>query len=282
MTLIPVPAAWWAGTDYIRMTAKEAGDADMATVYKRAAYAVVAGTCLGHVEFEPWSWKGYYGERCGSVAYGSGPQGHILQVAGWQAQEEALLRVPHDNLARWDVQLTLWFEQDILSIAKSAAESSVAARGNVNHRPWKVAMIEGYGGGDTTYIGSRSSDSFIRVYDKWRQAREEEEWRYSWRFEVELKDERANANWPVAGAPSPGPYWYAGLVAAALRSRGVNLPALEQVPAVPLAHSPAKATSTDSRLAWLHNQVRPSVDKLLSSGVSLQRVLEALGLDGAS
>ena len=282
MTLLPVPAAWWAGTDYIRMTAKDGRDADMATVYERAAYTVVAGTSAGQVEFEPWAWKGYYGERCGSVAYGSGAQGHLLQVAGWQAQEEVLLRVPHDNLARWDVQLTLWFEREVPSIARSVAESSVNARASVSHRPWKVALIEGYGGGDTTYIGSRSSDSFLRVYDKWREAREAEEWRYSWRFEVELKDERANENWPVAGAPSPGPYWYAGLVSSAFWGRGVKLPSLEQVPSVPLAHSPAKATTTESRLAWLHNQVRPTVDKLLAQGVSLSRVLEALGLDGAS
>lgn len=278
MPNVPTPAMWWAGSDYLRLTLKEGAYVDAAAIYRKAAYAVVGATTEDVSGFERWAWRGYVGERCGSVAYGSGPQGSILQVAGWQAQEEVLLSVPFDNIPRWDVQLTVWFTVDVPYVAGQCALESDEARRKVAHRPWKVAMVEGFGSGDTTYIGSRSSDSFIRIYDKWREADEAEEWRYSWRFEVEFKDGAANANWPETREALPSPDWYAALVVDTLRARGTDISHLVKVQAVRKANSPAKATTVESRLAWLRNQVAPTVDKLLAKGVQVDTVLEALGL----
>lgn len=280
--LIPVPGAWHAGIDYVRMTGKREGIyGDLAALYRKAAYSLVGSTCEGEVSFKPWAWLGYYGETCNGVSYGSGPQGAIFQVSGWRASDVREMGLPYDGIPRCDIQATLWFPQDEPGLGARVADRSAKASGTMRGGRWKVRYIDGKGDGDTTYIGSRSSDSFLRIYDKQRESGDHEGYAYAWRFEAETADEKAREAWAAEGALPPGrDYWYA-YVARALRARGVWLPG---VSSVRLAAAPPRPKDEDivgKRLAWLRNGVAPAVDKLLASGVPLSTVLEQLGLSGA-
>lgn len=275
--------AWFAGVDYLRLTSREVpGRGDYHRLYKQVAYALVAASSFGETDFKPWQWRGYYGEACAGVSYGRSGQGCILQASGWRAQDEALPQVSHDNVPRLDVQVTVWGTDDAPGVARVAAAASRAYASGAPGGRWGVTHIDGGEKGDTTYIGSRVSDSFIRIYDKWRESGQGDEYQWAWRFEVELKNAEAVAVWSAARATSPTPEWWAGVVYSRLRARGIVLPALVQAGRTPPPRAERLATSTDSRLAWLRNQVAPSVDKLLAAGVPYSLVLSSLGLADAN
>jgi Replication initiation factor len=270
-----------AGVDYVRTTmAPGAVGGDGHAIYRKAAKAIVAAADGGSIDFEPWAWLGYYGERCASVAYGSGTQGHILQVSGWQAEDAVRYQVPWDGIPRLDVQVTVWLSEDRPGLAEDIAQRSENERGSRNGGRWKVRLQKGYGDGDTCYIGTRGGDSYIRIYDKWRERGGDDDYRHAWRFEVELGGDAAKAVWPDTGAAAPGhQYWY-GIVRSWCRRRGIYLPVPEIGAKVSSPIYKKASTTTDTRLAWLRNQVAPSLEKLLAAGVSRETVMEALGLEG--
>lgn len=280
--MLPEVQMWDAGLDYIRLTSKDRGQGDeTARIYKQAARSIVAATQEGEADWEEWRWRGYYGKRCRSVSYGSGFQGHILQVSGWQANEPGWQMVPFDNVPRLDIQLTLWFDTDTPDIAKEYARRSAAYSALRSVGGWKVTYIGGFGNGDTAYIGSRSSDSSIRIYDKYRERGEDEDYKWAWRFEVEAKDSVAASLWPEAGAPTPSSAYWADIVKTRLAGRGVVLPRLRDVLRVPPARIAKEASSCERTLAWLRSQVSPALDRLRAEGYTVVALARELGLSGA-
>lgn len=274
--------AWYAGCDYVRLTSRNRrGDDETPMLYQRVARALVGAATEGEVAFEPWAWRGYYGNTCAGVSYGSGNQGHILQVSGWKAQDEALLSLPYDNVARCDAQITIWNKLDNPDVARLAAYCSRAYALDANGGKWKAPYINGDGKGDTAYIGSRRSDSFLRIYDKWRESGESDEYKWAWRFEVECKNDEAKAIWPEKGSLASSPDYWATAVRSRLRQRGIVLPRLDGATSYAPPRPRREETSIDRRLAWLSNQVAPSIDKLVAQGVSLRHIAERLGLTGA-
>jgi hypothetical protein len=277
--LVPKPVMWYAGCDYVRLTMRRTRDAaEPETLYSKVFAALVEEGALGTAEVEYWRWLGYYGKRCGPAAYGSSSQGHILQVSGSAAQDVSPVAVRFDGVPRCDAQVTIWLSDDDPNVAGRIARASKAFSLDKQFARWKVRLIEGFGDGDTAYIGSRASDCFVRCYDKGRESGLSEEYRNAWRFEVELADERAREVWALAAeAGSTTEYW-ASVVAGVLRSRGVVLPSLAGVRPNTRPRPPVVEDETARRLAWLRNQVRPAIDKLLAQGVSYAQVEEALGL----
>lgn len=277
--ILPI-GAWFAGVDYVRLTAKAGKfDDELEAVYRKAAVNLVAGSCEGEVCWGPWYWQGYYGQRSTGVSYGSGPQGHILQVSGWQAQDVWALGVPFNNVARLDIQCTFWLETDSPGVGKRVGLLSKAASDGTHGGRWKVRTIDGHGTGDTCYIGSRESGNMWRVYDKWREQKRSDDWVNAWRFELEATDDLACALWPTYGVQEPGPDYWASVCRAQLRTRGIILPAFEKRTTLAAQKKVKPATDDESRIAWLRNQVAPSVAKLLASGHKRDYILQALGLD---
>lgn len=275
------PVLWFAAFDYVRLTRRVQQDDEAAkALYGKAAYGSVASGDGEVPTFKPWAWQGYYGESCGNAAYGAGNQGTLLQASGWAADNLQGMGLPFDNAPRVDMQVTVWFDKDIPYIAKWGAELSNNARQNVHGGKWAIKVIDGYGSGDTLYLGSRTSENYIRVYDKWRESGKDEAYKYAWRFEVELKNTRAVEAWSGACSLRQSPETIAGTVRWYLASRGVYLPRTVSSVLAARPEKPNRDTDNERRLAWLYNQVRPSIDKMLATGVPLDRVLSALGLDG--
>jgi len=134
-----------------------------------------------------------------------------------------------------------------------------------------ISLIESLTG-DTLYVGSRESGTFIRIYDK------SDEYGLTlghvWRFEVEFKQDKAKVvaellkNQGIAVAQD--------IVWTALRSRDIPSPKVGQT--VNLKARKVTMSSSDMKLAWLGRQVRPTVKFLASIG-RLQEVYEQLGFE---
>lgn len=279
MALIPKPVRWEVALDYARLTwSNLADDKAIRDILRKVAYTCVVDAEGQVPDFEPWAWLGYVGSKSEHAAYGSGAQGSILQVSGGAADVLRHLDFPSGRASRCDVAITLWYEQDNPMVAERVAERSAAVSKTRGAVAWSVNLRRGYGKGDTAYIGARTSDRYIRVYDKWRQSKEREEYKYAWRVEVEYKNAPAAALWARAHKGECTRETLAATVREECRRKGVWLPALEPATCAPVVAAPSVRTSVDSRLAWLQGQVAPAVEKLLQAGVSRDTILTALGL----
>lgn len=270
---------WDAAFDYVRMSHSQGEGYEYAQrVYSIAARGTLARQEGGEVHERPWTAYGYRGASYGLVQMGEGPQGLILQASQWAANDIRALGLPYDNVSRADIAITVWYDGDPGAMVKGFAQKSEGARGFAGATGWRITHIEGYGNGDTTYLGARTSDIYVRIYDKGRESAERSEYTNALRYEVEYKGRAATAVWEGAHRAAPGRHWLACQVLQVLRRRGVYvaLPDEAPVPAIDLRTAPA--SDTDKRLAWLRNQVAPSIDKLVAAGVSLDEVRQALGL----
>lgn len=275
----PAPAMWTAAYDYVRLTSRMRGDDDSTPVlYHKALLAGMARMFEGENQLKPWRWQGYSGAACPHICAGTREDGHIFQASGAAADDARGLGLPWDNVPRVDVAVTVWYETDMAATIAHHARISRRFSAGKGATGWKVTHIDGGEDGDTTYIGSRSSDTFIRVYDKWRESQRSEDYTYAIRYELECKGDAAAQVWAAAHRTAPGREYLAGLVRAVGAARGVFLPELPEAVAVPPPAVRTVRTDTERRLAWLRNQVAPSVAKLLTAGVSRDTILAELGL----
>lgn len=276
---LPEVVMWHAAYDYVRLTARRSETDELASVlYRTAARGCVARNLEGEFEMRPWFWQGYYGEIGSGAAYGARGDGDIFQASGATADDARSLGLPFDGVPRCDVALTVWYEQDASSTIGRHAQVSRRFAKSKGASGWKVRHIDGGDDGDTTYLGSRTSDTFVRIYDKWRESEGRDDYKYAIRYEVEYKGQTAHRAWSAQHSTAPGREYLGALVWLELARRGVYIPRLADTRLAEAPRREKSQTSSERRLSWLRNQVAPSVSKLLTDGVSRDRIIEELGL----
>lgn len=139
-----------------------------------------------------------------------------------------------------------------------------------------MRYIDGCGDGDTVYVGSRSSALYIRIYDKWRESKLHDDWRYAWRFEAEVKEGVGAQYWEGPRNSLPSTAYWAAIVVSMARERGITLPVLLPGEMGDPQRIPRGETDNEKRLRWLARQVAPTVEKLRASGVSDRLIARAL------
>lgn len=143
-----------AHIDYLRLGTWDAGD-----------YSKIAVKINEHFITRPGHWLQYHGRRAedGSAFHGTGSQGrkihHICHISGDTAEEWAnhlKLAVPGDSVycTRIDVQTTILRPKNYDSL-EFYEQSERIARSIVKNPETS-----------TVYIGARSSDLFMRLYEK--------------------------------------------------------------------------------------------------------------------
>lgn len=230
------------------------------------------------VERKNWAWQGYTGESFNGICRGVRHDGRIVKVSGERAHG-VIKRLPKDGMkcTRLDLAVTLWFTQDDPSRARREHVKAMGYREEKHKgRPYKIRLEDGTGDGDTLYIGSRSSASYGRLYDKGRETLQQE-FATAWRWEVEFKEEAAAHIGIVLARYNYSPINIAATVQKWFDGRGVSLPL--DVGGVQAIEAPKeKHTSDDERrLTWLTTHVQPTVQRLIDT-VGRDAVLLALGL----
>jgi len=271
---------WDAGVDYLRLTHRRQGSDGYPYTQYVSAGERVASICYPYGQsVEPWKWYGYYGGRVGSIAWGVGNAGCVVQASGVAARELFDAHLPHTNVPRLDIQATFWYEQDRPEEARKVGALAVDFRRKRRGRPFKVRVIDGTGEGDTTYIGARGKKSkFLRVYDKWRESDKQEDYRYAWRYEAELSDVHAvQAHGSLLDLPKTHYSSYA-VCSGFFSERGVHLPEVEGATILAPDKLPRDETTTERTLRWLRDQIRPAIEKAISRGATPDAIVGALGL----
>lgn len=275
----PEVKEWYAAYDYARLTRKPVhGPIQDALVCRRwLDEALVSGE--GEVPaYEPWVWNGYGGYRSRYGAFGARLDGSIIQASSWAAQALWAVRPDFDGVPRCDLAVTVWLERDCPDTAERVADAASASQAGKGATARSVRLVKGYGNGDTAYIGARTSDSFIRVYDKWRESGKDEVYRYAWRIELQLAGAVAKAVWTASyGASSARSYLYSVVCRFAEQS-GTPMPALQAADVLGDFREKREGDWIERRRAWLRNQVRPAIEKAMAAGLTVDAVLDELGL----
>lgn len=249
------------------------------------------GTVKGELETigkRKWRFFGYEGDcyflKEGHFAIGTSSDarmGTIVQASGAAARKYWRVLIPKPARVS---------RIDLAADAKAAPPDPDVARECWEHLGREGASESRYyslvesrhgisRGGDTLYVGSRSSDQFGRVYDK-SAKRKEGDIGSLWRYEVELKRKLAKqvAVQLLDAAETSLPLMIANYVYEWFRVRGVP-PIWDYSKGATLSTvAVITGKSDEERLLWLRKQVSPTVANFVRAGRADQ-VLKALGLE---
>jgi hypothetical protein len=221
-------------------------------------------------------WSGYLGTAVDGITWGSREDGDILRLSGECAHQHGLPALTFvSNVSRIDVQVTVQSSVNSLNFAEQALNAAHSDNRVISGMT-RTSIIRSTPSGTTTYIGSRSSDRYFRVYDKTAETDGMYPQR-SWRYEVEYKQDRA---WKVAQhirASGGSPEAIRQIVEQAFDDYGISLPCLALPPGW-RDKMIRQETNDERRLAWLSRCIRPTIAKL-AEGIPMEVLLNALGLD---
>lgn len=228
---------------------------------------------------EPYKRLGYEGNYAVGAFYGEREDGSLWQFPGGIAHEAFIALAPYaDRSSRIDVQVT--FEQDPFNPNWAAEEYD---RLMTNVKGAKIGSVKGLElytnnkGGQTIYVGSRQSDSYICIYQKGAQTGEDiyqncwrVECRYKNRYAAMLQEKLKRQTRTLSQAA------YAVVLSHAERA-GIDL-ALDPRPSLSI-EPPRGAVKSDvlATLQWLEKSVRPAINRLRKLGIERDALL-ALGL----
>jgi hypothetical protein len=228
---------------------------------------------------KPWAWQGYNGHSCGPVSCGQRADGCILRLSSTAAHEwlAAGLSAGH-NISRIDIAATVWGISDQSALIARHKVDTDTHRKTLQHKPYRVRLIDGVGDGDTLYCGSRESVYWLRIYDKERDPKSTAEYKGSVRYEAELKEELAQQAY---SGVTRGGYSVANCVSVLgglLVRRGIDPIHIGCIQSSYLPNIAVSGSDVSRSLKWIASQVKPTLQNLMRMGYE-EEALVALGLD---
>jgi len=268
------PTILAAGIDWITCSASNPAHVDLLQL---AGEKICIAAAQAGNDLRPWLWKGYEGLTCGGASVGRRADGSLVRLSSdYAALNWNVVHKFSDNVSRCDLAVTVRLGPEANPAGEAysrPAENLPSRRGRHVQR---ATHIQTWTEGETTYLGSRQSARFGRLYNKGLESKREE-YRDCWRWEVEYKGATAkDVAGKVAQCGSEGEAVLA-YVWDTFATWGVP-PAWGLGATVPPALAVRTPTDEERRLAWLYAQVRPAVARLVAAG-RREAVLSALGLD---
>lgn len=262
-----------AGVDYLACSAGTPASADL---LKAAGWALAYRQGEEGNDIKPWDWKGYRGIRAGSVECGERPDGVFVRVSGALAATAWRPIARHaTHVSRLDLAVTVRLPSDANPAAEVYQTANPANKSGRGRRVQKGRHIETWSEGDTTYLGSRQSDRYGRIYDKGKESKDVA-YRDCWRWEVEYKGDTAT---PLSHVLSSSDAESTAVLAYVWSDfEAFGAPPIWGLGAEVERFVSARPKSDDlRRLEWIRTQVAPSVRILIEHG-RMADLLEALGL----
>lgn len=157
-----------------------------------AADAILAQEERDGHELERARWQGYDLKCCGGAWAGAREDSALVRLSGETAGAHWYQLVRHaKKITRLDLAVTVRPEPPDARLAAQHLRQVLRWRKG-RQQPYKVNYHGTPEGIQTVYLGSRTSTTYGRIYDKFAES-EDDRWRDSWRYEVECKDEVATA-----------------------------------------------------------------------------------------
>lgn len=227
-----------------------------------------------------WAKQGFLGVRHGQISAGERRDGTLREITGVSANRYAEMVGGSYHLlrpSRLDVAFTFR-----LRVKRQGIASSYFSTGSSSHgarcRPRERSLYTSSGGGETLYIGSKSSDRRIRLYDKHEEQGGREPYERTWRLELQYRRAPARDVWAAYHDSKDKLRTLRGFLASECEREGILDFIDFDCDAVELAAHERAAPVLERRLLWLSKQVSPTVRELTKAGYG-PAVLRALGLD---
>ncbi len=266
-----------AGLDWLTLTLPVGALLDEDWVYKGLR-------CIDDVvkdgnRLEYMSRLGYDGVSAGGCFVGTRQDTHMITMSGMYADRFVKELYRYDcHVSRVDIQVTVKYHKALKRVAKEAYRDATTENETIPiARRRKIYIIVGSDGGDTLYVGSPSSPSRGRLYNKEVQS-EDPLYTRSWRYEVMLRNDRATGFMADYQTQFTHRTVYAeNYVAQWYETRGVKVPWLYDDKIAPIPPIRTLPTDLERKLNWLAHQVRPTVEYLLTV-LDKETILTVLGL----
>jgi DNA relaxase NicK len=264
----------YTGIDYVRVTALDhepvaAWEAIVLPEYMREERA-------GRKPHFRWM-LGYYGRVGEHCFVGKNEGGAMIQLSGalaWSRWYDATSHSPRTT--RLDLQVTWPTAEEPGEYIREMYAAGQLHKGN-NGRPASLQLLDTPEGAKMLTIGSRQSELYGRMYDKFRESKMPE-YKSCVRWELEVKGEQAYDLSAYMREHRSEAGTTRAIVKQFFEKRGMTpfwdtYEALEGVP-------PVKRSKTDeTKLAWLATQVRPSLQTLTEHGRIFEVVRALFGQD---
>lgn len=188
----------------------------------------------------------------------------ILMVTGPMSTNvlKASLAFSDVKYTRVDLCCDIVMSEKVLGLARKLKDSYKGSHA--------IKLIES-NTGDTLYVGSRESETMVRIYDKSKEY--QEEMGKVWRFEVEYK--KGIANLVPGYLQEKGVESIKDMIFHECREKDLPSPIPGKV--VTLGRKVITMSSSEMKLNWLSRQVAPTVQWLVALGYE-KEVVEALQL----
>lgn len=225
-------------------------------------------------ERKPWGMSGYEGLKSGGCQLGERGDSTIVRMSSGVAWENWLkVYQAADSFSRLDLQVTAKMDQEPKRVIAAAYRHSLSYSRKNGGSP-TVSVLKCSNGTATMYLGRRQSERFARVYDKGAESSHDDYFGCV-RWELELKGDLCLPALRLIASSRRPMFTMASIVVTHFRDRGCSLP--ERWATDRAISAPRKRSDVDRQLSWIHQQVRPTVEHLVSH-VGMDQVLRALGL----
>lgn len=230
----------------------------------------------------PFRLMGYEGWAVGRVRFGTREDNGLLQLSGDLAEQYAAEMVAAaDRVSRVDIAVTVCLEEPDQFIGEStyAQASNFRAWHPTSAMPW---IVQDDDGGCTAYVGHRTSDRFLRVYNKAAEALKSEDaagilhYKNCWRYELECKGTVALPMAREAVTAADRPRFIQQQLYRFCAKHGITPLFTPDQPAE-LVPGFRRRSDYQSRLNWLKKSVNPAILSMLEVG-DRGDIIEALGL----
>ena len=265
-----------AGLDFLRVTSDEIENIEL--MFNTSRLAMQHDVARG-LETKVRGMLGFSGRATRHCFFGRRQQWGMLQVSGGMAREmtNALLHTP-GKATRIDLQLTLFVGDRVEEFVRQASNSSQAGKPS-NGRHWTTTLIEKDGSAQTCYIGSRTSEWYGRIYDKFAESKEEE-YKGCIRYEVEVKGDAARQLWDYLREEIGSNSAMVNIVLDWFQKHNIII-LVDRLCSSDFIELKPPPSDNERLMGWLQKQVAPAVGKLLKEGFSLP-VLSTLFRDWLS
>ena len=226
---------------------------------------------------EAWSAMGYKGQSYGALKYGRRKQDEAILIlsSGLADKFGIRFRIPPDRVTRCDLQVTVALDEPDPYVAYKLYQALTrqVENGNLTTRLKYISS----GTGDTLYIGSRSSELSLRLYDKSKDYPGMDRG-LAWRSEVEYKRGRAKSVYRSIESARARYTRIATHVFDEFQRKGVS-PLFDKGEPNVAMETQVKVSTPDTKLSWLERCVAPVVTQLVTLGYE-EEVIRSLKLAG--
>lgn len=226
---------------------------------------------------DDWKGLGYTGQKVGEIKYGRRNVDEAILIMSGKTSDKFSVRfkVPAERVTRCDVQVTIALDRPDSMLAYKLYTDLM--RLTKQQKSGKVYKYISSNSGDTLYAGKRSSDVYLRLYDKSRDSGINQLGSI-WRYEIEFKRGRAKSVYKAIESSEMRYSAIARLVWDEFRKRGID-PEFDPSHPIVAIETGTKVSTPDSKLGWLERCVAPVVTQLVNLGYE-REVIRCLKLRG--